>query len=222
MILILENAINWNTLEEAKLMILKGKELTDTTGVKTMSKFQLFTENEVVNKEHLEYCKARMLTFEQAKELFEYGKEIGQEVFFTPMYDCIDFLEELGVNYYKIRHYDRYNNPLIKKIWNTNKDYFISLSKEERFYPCSMGTSYPLFCIPEYPAWWLDYMDIKFTELDCFRGISDHSYGTMLLRTCNSKFTDNFYFERHVCLTKEDCLEAEWASTFQELEEVLK
>ena len=120
--IIAECAINYNSMEEAKLMIKRSKEVGCWA-----SKFQLFNESNITNPEIRDYCMERMLDLDKAKMLFEYGKEIGQEVFFTPMYDCIDFLEELGVNYYKIRCKDNKNFPLVKKCLNTKKKVFISV-----------------------------------------------------------------------------------------------
>ena len=100
--IIAECAINWDTLEEAKLMISKCKDL----GL-FAAKFQLYNEESLEGIEDpkvKEYCLKRMLSFGQAHELFNYGKSIGQEVFFTPSFEkAVDWCEEIGVNYYKIR-----------------------------------------------------------------------------------------------------------------------
>lgn len=223
MILILENAINWDTLEQAKEMIRKGKELTENTGVKTMSKFQLFGPAQVVNKEHLEYCSKRMLTFEQAKELFEYGNSIGQEVFFTCMApEYVGWCEEIGVRYYKVRFYDRKNEQILQKIEDTKKEFFISMENTDHLvheYINKYTNIKVLYCVPKYPAKKEDY---PWWALS-WNGISDHTPDLELyIENMNKKRNTIFqYWERHVCLTKDTCLEREWASTFEELEEVL-
>jgi len=230
MILILENAINYDTLEEAKLMIQKGRLLTKKTGVRTLSKFQLFNEGNIVNPEHKEYCLKRMLSKEDARELVEYGKSIRQEVFFTVDFpEAVDWCEEIGVNYYKIRFYDNANEHLIRKVVETGKPFFISV------YPYGSGgliwkNQILLNCIPKYPAKRKDYT--VWGEMGLIghgHGVSDHVSDLSLytwFTTSNLyemlKHYD-YYWERHVCLNgrKEMCLEREWCSMFEELEEVL-
>ena len=44
-----------------------------------------------------EHCLSIMLTKEKAKELFDYGQSIGQEVFFTPMFpEAVEWCEEIS------------------------------------------------------------------------------------------------------------------------------
>lgn len=218
MILILENAINWDTLDQAKEMILKGRLLTKKTGVKTLSKFQLYDETnlkQVQDPKVQEYCRERMLTYCQAKELFEYGKGIGQEVFFTPMnLEMMDWIPLLDCNYIKIRFYDRYNKDLCARALDWEKIIFIS--SDEVF---EWGSNvYNLFCVPKYPAKTEDYCGY----MEGFQGFSDHTPNLELLKNQLKYPTKCIeYFERHVCLN-DDCLERAWASTFQEIEEVLK
>ncbi len=221
MIIILENAINYNTLEEAMEMIQKGKEITTKTGVKTMSKFQRYNKDNLLQVEDLEvreYCRKRMLSKEDAWDLFDYGKSIGQEVFFTPMYDCIAELEEMGIEYYKIRHFDRLNWELQLPIVKSMKPTFISMNSKEdyRYIMKYANTFIPLYCVPSYPAKIEDYPYI----LGHYQGYSDHVTDLELLKFSMKNNIE--YFERHMCLTKEGCLEAEWASTFEELEVILK
>lgn len=216
-ILILENAINYNSIEEAKEMILKGRMLTKDTGVKTLSKFQLFNEGDIVNPEHKEFCLKRMLDFPKAEALFKYGQSIGQEVFFSCMFPlAVEWCRYIGVNYYKIRYYDRYDKDLCAMVLASEKTLFISV---DELYKWGDNVK-PLFCVPKYPAKKEDYWNYN---IRYYRGISDHTPDLELLENALAEDLGVIeYFERHVCLTKEGCLEAEWASTFEELEEVIK
>ena len=157
-----------------------------------------------------------MLDYNKAKELFDYGVSIGQDVFYTPMYpEAVDICEKIGVNYYKIRFKDNNNSKLILKIWEINKPYFISCNN---YLLMDHSRSNRLYCIPEYPADFLDYYDIHDLY---YNGVSDHCSNTDLLEYCLSECPEKEYFEKHICLTK-DCLESEWSVTFEQLEVILK
>ena len=219
--IVCEAGCNFRNLDEAFMFIDKCRELEIP-----FCKFQLFNEDNIKDADPTiqDFLRSIMLSKDDAKDLFEYGKKIGQEVFFTLMYDCIDILEDMGINYYKIRFKDRYNSEIIDKVLATNKPMFISNSFcKVSFKPLNY---YPLYCIPEYPAkHGYELEDIDFTY---FYGISDHSPDLFLLRKIlkllrNSKDTTFLYFEKHLHLdTYPDCLEKEWSVSFSELEEVLK
>jgi len=192
-------------------MIKKSKELNLFA-----TKFQLYNEDTIKDSKDYKFLKAIMLDYNKTKELFEYGQSVKQEVFFTPMYlEAVDILEEIGVNYYKIRFKDNNNWELIEKILKIKKQCFISVKNDPHQIPFKS-----LFCVPKYPATYQDY-DIGIENLNLFNGISDHTNTLQLLKECNLDFTDKYYFERHMCLDK-NCLESAWSSTFQELGEVLK
>jgi sialic acid synthase SpsE len=188
------------------------------------AKFQLFTEKEAPNlPKHLYITKV------QAKNLFQYGKRLGIEVFFTPMFpEAVDWCEDIGVKYYKVRYKDNQNKELQCKIVDTNKPFFIS------FLPFGSGgmiwkRATILNCIPEYPAPLETYKawgDMLYTH---GHGISDHTSDLELLKdTINNRFVKmyiesgyDYYFEKHVKLD-DDCIESKWSVTFEDLAEVLK
>ena len=205
--IIAECGINWRNLKEAKLMIKKSKEVGCWA-----TKFQLFTKKEAPNLLFRLYLRKW-----EVAELFNYGKEIGQEVFFTPMYlKAIDWCEDIGVNYYKIRFKDWFenNDKLIAKIMETKKPTFISLNKTVLPRPLHKF----LFCVPEYPAYELDYFDSRKNIIPFFNGISDHTKSTDIIRYFGPEVE---YIEKHVKLN-DDCPESDWSVTFEELAEVLK
>ena len=208
---IAEAGVNFHNLEEAIEMINRSKEIGCWA-----TKFQVYNENQIIDNPHFEFLKSIMIDKTTAVILFEHGREIGQEVFFTPMYpEAVDWLEEIGVNFYKIRYLDRWNKILRKKISETGKLAFISVNEYDLKSGDPMywerNNLFPLYCIPKYPARIDEYKWIA-------TGISDHTPDTQLLRFCKGQV---IYFEKHVKLNW-NCIEDKWSISFKELEEVLK
>lgn len=220
--IICEAGCNWTKFEDMLDMIIKAKEV----GCFAV-KFQLFTKEMAREAEIPEYL---ALPKEQAQVLFEFGKAEGIEVFFTPMYaEIVPFLEEIGVNYYKIRFKDRYNSKLLHKIMDLNKPTFISSDRQRTAWTKDI---LHLFCIPKYPAKWGDYYGelIIWQRGDGFYdfdGISDHTPDTwMLERALDEKEHEWYnkfeYWEKHIKLDGTTPLEDKWSVSFSELEEVLQ
>ena len=221
-------------METAKEMIWEAKNLSSCMGVKTLSKFQLYNNEIIKDSKDYDFLKSIMLDKDKARELFEYGKSIGQEVFFSVMFEeAVDWCEEIGVKYYKIRHYDRHNKEIIEKVGNTKKTFFISMNEKESISERGLESTileyhtkykeqvHILYCVPKYPAMYLEYPDFSYT----WDGISDHTPDLCLfleMKERSNKYEQ--WFERHVCLDryKDTCLEKEWSSSFSELAEVLK
>lgn len=205
---IAECGVNWRSFDEARLMIQKAKDAGCWA-----AKFQLFTKKEAPNlPEHL------YLSHGQAEMLFDTGKhEVGIEVFFTPMFlEAVDWCEQIGVNYYKIRYTDRHNKKLLKKIRKTKKFTMISMNLEEIKKKYKNFLWYlPLFCVPKYPADLYDYY-----QGWLFDGYSDHTPDLTLLKDMFSMPWIKV-FEKHVKLD-ENCIESAWSVTFEQLKEVLK
>lgn len=238
--IICEPAANWEgDLDKAKEFISESKRL----GLWAI-KFQLYDEH-VMQGPYYDYLKKSQLDYGMAKELFEYGKSIDQEVFFTVMYEeAVDICERIEVNYYKIRYNDspeNFERPsskkhiLLKKVIETNKPYFTS---RKSYCIYSRGKALLLLCVPHYPANIIDYL---FTDLDSysryrkFHGISDHTNNLTLFcylrdheklmkeRNINcSNAQEGYYFEKHIRLNGTHTLEDPWSITFEELEKVLE
>jgi len=237
---IAECGVNWlvdngfKPLENAKLMILEAKNVGCWA-----AKFQLFNEGivkETVDgmikdvktrgmRNYLEYeytkqLRRGILSKEEAKELFEYGEKEGINVFFTPMFlEAVDWCEDIGVKYYKIRFKDNQNRDLIYKIQDTGKKFFISTRNHDG----EDCLGYSLYCVPEYPAKLMDYYEIFSTGFYDVEGISDHTSCTCLLQIAlYENLEDIRYFEKHVKLDGSIPIEDKWSVSFKELEEVLK
>ncbi|MFW9872380.1 MAG: N-acetylneuraminate synthase family protein [Candidatus Thorarchaeota archaeon] len=216
--IVAEVGCNWHTIEEAKLFIDKSKEL----GLFS-TKFQIYNDDVIKDSEHYDFLKSIQLDYEKAKELFDYGKSIGQEVFFTPMFeDAIFWMSEIGCEFYKIRYKDRFNGDFISLI-NTlvyNPIIFRSCDYDSFI----IGERIiPFLCIPKYPAKWSDYIDNLYYESIMkvlFKGISSHIPDCQLLYYIMKNYKEIEYFEKHVKLN-DDCLESKWSVTFEQLAEVL-
>jgi len=67
------------------------------------------------------------MSFDDQKELFNYARKVGIEIFSTPFdFDSVDFLEKLEVSVYKIASFDLVNLPLIKYVAKTGKPIILS------------------------------------------------------------------------------------------------
>lgn len=203
MIIICEMGVNWNSLDEAKLMIDKCAE----HGFK-FAKFQLFQNEGQGLPEHL------YLTESQAKMLFDYGKGLGIDVFYTTMFvDAVEWCERIGVNYYKIRHKDRHDWLLEQCILETNKPFFKSVSLLDGG---NRTLGKYLYCIPKYPTLIADY--IRVLPLLILDGVSDHTADCELISKINElKWSDRYIVEKHMKLDSVNRLENAWSVTFEDL-----
>ncbi len=232
--IICECGCNFNNLKEAMKLIDKTKELGAF-----LSKFQIYNEANIKNSRDYKFLKEIMINEEKAKTLFEYGKTINQEVFFTCFYpEAVDICERIGVKYYKVRYFDRNNLPLYRKLKKTkDKLIFVSCQHPHDTIFYNMGKYQKrvkfLYVIPQYPAKLEDYEGFLiehfrdnpekglFPNKD-FKGISDHTPDLRLFQIFNStKIKPVEYFEMHMCMNKEEAIEGKWSKTFKELKEVL-
>lgn len=204
---IAECGVNFSSISEAKLMIKKAKEAGAD-----YAKFQLFNEQQRSDPREV------VLTKEEAKELFEYGKEIGQKVFFTPMFlEAVYWLGEIGATeLIKIRYFDRYEYSIIEKALKTAKRVIMSIDKSYRISPDLIKQNILkidfLWCIPKYPAMDNDY-SFKCIDFDFFSGISDHTKGLNVAKrmlNCHGRL-----LEKHIMLEGTHPIEEEWSCTFR-------
>lgn len=160
-------------------------------------------------------------SYEDALELFEYGQSIHQEVFFTCCdLERIEWCEEIGVHYYKIRCADNNKSQLREKIRKTLKPYFISFEMEDSTKLFRNDNAKFLCCVPKYPAPMRSY-NLAQILLSKFNGISDHTSDLRLLKQSNKIFSDYFYFEKHMKL-REDCIETQWSVFINDVGRILK
>lgn len=209
---IAECGCNFHSIEEAFIMIERAYEIGCWA-----AKFQAFSkeyclDNNLPNRLSLDYV--------DVKGLFGYGKKVGIEVFFTPFdVERVQWCEDIGVNYYKIRYADNKNAKLLIATQKTKKPIFVS-GDNNNYFDGSTPNIINLFCIPKYPSSYLDYMTPTnpYYRNFNFKGVSDHTFDLELFLKHSVGYK---YWEKHVCLTK-DCLESDWSVTFEELEKVLE
>lgn len=216
--IVAECGVNWKTIEDAKEMIKQSKLVHAT-----YTKFQLYNDEVIKNNPLYGVLKRRMLTKKDAKELFEYGKEIGQSVFFTPMFlEAVYWLEEIGATeLIKIRYFDRYEYSIIEKALKTAKRVIMSVDKLYRINPDLITPNILkidfLWCVPKYPATDNDYT-FKCMDFDFFAGVSDHTKGLNVAKRmlkCRGRV-----LEKHVMLSGTHPIEELWSATFEKLGEL--
>ena len=216
--IVAECGVNWRTKEEAFEMIKQSK----ISGA-SHSKFQIFNEETIKDSPLKKELTPLILTIEDVQELYEYGKEIGQSVFFTPMFlEAVYWLEEIGATeIIKIRHFDRYEYQIIEKASKTAKRVIMSVDKRYRMSPdLTLNDILKidfLLCVPKYPAEDKDY-SFKCMDFDFFAGISDHTKGLNVAKRmleCRGRV-----LEKHVMLSGTHPVEEKWSVTFEELKEL--
>ncbi len=173
-----------------------------------MVKFQLYDHAKLYSK-HPEIPDAS-LTFTQAKGLFDYGKGIGIEVFFS-VFDAekVKWCEEIGVKVYKIACNMR-DKDTVRAIRNTGKPVIIS-GKQLEVTPFDVDAF--LYCVPEYPA-----KDVILPSFAIFDGFSDHAIGLDTAKQAMDKGAR--MIEKHFSLSHDMGVDAQWSMTPEELKEL--
>lgn len=92
------------------------------------------TKDQVLGKTYGEYRRALELNQDEFAKLKEYATEVGINFFATPFdKKSVDFLEEVGVDVYKIASFDVTNTPLLEYVARKGKPIFLSAGM------CSIG-----------------------------------------------------------------------------------
>lgn len=128
------------------------------------------------------------------EELKSLALSLGMDFLSTPVsIRGVDFLEDLGVEFYKIAGYEITDIPLIERIARTGKPMIFSTgvaTKEDielAIETCeNIGNSNYIFlkCTSTYPTKW-DQVDLRLIpkireDFDCIVGLSDHSIGHLI------------------------------------------
>ncbi len=90
--------------------------------------FTITDENSLWNgRELYELYQEAFTPWEWHKPIFDYAKSMGLIAFSTPFDEgAVDFLEELGVNAYKIASFENTDWPLLRKVASTGKPVIMS------------------------------------------------------------------------------------------------
>ena len=149
-----------------------------------VAKFQLYNAKKVFPKEGnewFEYNCQTEISKDQMYLLAEECKKVDIE-FMASAFDTerVNWLEELGVQRYKIASRSIFDKELIQKISDTGKSMLVSLAfwdKPEFPKIQSKGKVQYLYCISEYPTM---LNDLKFSQIEFpkkYIGFSDHTVG---------------------------------------------
>jgi len=186
-----------------------------------LCKFQLYDHDKLYKDTDIPNVE---LTFTEAKMLFDYGKSIDMEVFFS-VFDVekVKWCEEIGVKRYKLACGQNKNSELIQSIRGTGKN--VIISKTENFHidilngygkqrnlycpngypPNNVALGFPDFSKDWYPETWFD-------------GFSDHTIGLDCAKIALARGAD--IIEKHFCLDHKTGIDAEWSMDYDELVEL--
>lgn len=153
--------------------------------------------------------------WEWQKELMEEANRVGIDFFSTPFdTTSVDFLEEMGVSFYKIASFEMIDLPLLKYVASKGKPIIMSTGmatleeiKEavEAIYETGNRQLAILKCSSAYPAI-TDQMNLKTIvdlkeRFDMPVGLSDHSLGSLGASTAVALGAN--IIEKHFCLSRE-------------------
>lgn len=153
--------------------------------------------------------------WEWQKELLEEAKKVGIDFFSTPFDNSsVDFLEDLGVEFYKIASFELVDIPLIEYVASKNKPIIMStgLATKDEIQEAvdavrRMGNEQLalLKCASAYPAI-TDEMNLTTINdlsesFDVPAGLSDHSMG--FLGALTAVALGGSIIEKHFCLSRE-------------------
>ncbi|MBU0660592.1 pseudaminic acid synthase [Patescibacteria group bacterium] len=176
--------------------------------------FQVKVNDAWAGKTLYELYKTAYTPWEWHEELKAYGEEKGLIVFSTPFDEtAVDFLEELGVELYKVASFETGDLELLKKIGSTKKPVIMSrgLTSEpeiQRAIDTLKSSGCPevivLHCISSYPAN-LEQMNVATVadipkRFNVISGLSDHSLG--LVAATAAVANGAAVLEKHITLDR--------------------
>jgi sialic acid synthase SpsE len=214
--IIVEGCTNFHSILEAKKIIRTAKEINPGGLVK----FQLYNAEDDKGKPHYNWVKEHELTFEQAKELFDYGASIDQEVFFS-VFDgvFVTWCEKIGVNHIKLSSL-MYDLRVIKAVEESGI-FYISSQQRKYFNPRN-GDKF-LYCPPGYPQREdaNHHLQIWFDGRDLYDGFSDHSIGLDVSKIALARGAE--IIEKHFVLEHDSLFpDNDWSMTPSDLKELVR
>ena len=167
-VIVAEVGVNFDSIREAEIMIgLAARMGADAV------KFQVYDEAIIKDNPKYEQLMKIMLDKEKLQHLKSVADAAKIEFFATPMFvEAVDWLNDIGVERFKIRHADRSNKELIKKAINTGKQVIIScesIDPNNRAWT-SIDNVLLMYCIPKYPPKVVAMPQI----FNTFEGYSNH------------------------------------------------
>lgn len=173
--------------------------------------------------------------WEWQKALKEKCEEVGVDFLSTPFDStAVDFLENLGVEFYKIASFELVDIPLIEYVASKGKPIVLSCGMgsveeiEEALAACRRQNNENVIllkCCSQYPA---QYEDMNVSVIpDMIKrfnkpvGLSDHSFGALAPVVAVAMGAQ--VIEKHVCLNKEiESADAGFSMTMEEFAQMVK
>ncbi len=189
-------------------------------GDRVKVKFQLYNAEDDKGKPHFDWVKAHELTFEQAKDLFEYGASIGTEVFFSVFgVKYVQWCERIGVKRYKLAAGQwGAKQVVLREIADNPKPMVVSMRVGGRLHKASKcDESLILWCPVGYPAK-VQHMPLFGEKWD---GFSDHTIGLDAAKIALARGAQ--VIEKHFVLEHNPSFpDYRWSMTPQDLIELLR
>lgn len=154
--------------------------------------------------------------WEWTKDIKRITEENGMDFLSTPFdFSSVDFLESVGLEFYKVASMEINDIPLIKKIALTNKPVIVSCGMAsideiseavDTFRKYSKKEIVLLKCCSAYPSKY-DDMNIftipdMIKKFNVFVGLSDHSSGS--IASIAAVVSGACVVEKHICIDKKD------------------
>lgn len=176
-----------------------------------------------------------MTPWEWQDKLKNKCEEVGVDFLSTPFCNkSVDFLENLGVEFYKIASFELVDIPLIEYIASKGKPIVMSVgmgSEEEIGEALAACKKYGnedvvlLKCCSQYPA---NYEDMNIAAIPILKekfgkivGLSDHSFGSLAPIVAVAMGAQ--VIEKHVCLNKEiESADVGFSMTMDEFAQMVK
>lgn len=173
--------------------------------------------------------------WEWQQQIKEKCEKVGVDFLSTPFDPtAVDFLEELGVDFYKIASFELVDIPLIEYVAGKHKPIIMSCGMgsveeiQEALDACSRQGNEDvvlLKCCSQYPA---QYEDMNIAVIpDMIKrfgkpvGLSDHSFGSLAPVVAVSMGAK--VIEKHVCLNKEiESADSGFSMTMEEFAQMVK
>ena len=220
--IIAEIGVNFDSLEQAFEMI----EMSKWAGC-SCAKFQLYDESVIRAHPLRDELAKRMLSREDAQALVDFGRSIGQVVFFTPMHiEAVDWITDMKCPFVKIRYADRYNTELVNRALEVGVPVLISTDRHYIAHYRDPQIKL-LYCISQYPASPDDYTFLPedfstgaYPGAPVFAGVSDHIKGIEIM--VQSFWCGADFCEVHVMIEGTEPIESAWSKTFEEVRAFLQ
>jgi len=225
-LIVAEVGVNFKDIREAEAMIGLAKRAgADAVKFQVYSKenlYNVFPGGDVLRDPKCEQLMKIMLDKDKLQHLKNVADGAGIEFFATPMFpEAVDWLNDIGVNRFKIRYADRCNAPILKKAQDTGKQVIISCSMtytiiSDTWYQPDFNKLSLMWCIPEYPP-----EEIVLPQtFSVFTGFSNHYPSIVPPLAAAARGAK--IIEVHVKQEKTTPIDDAVSITFQELGELVK